>query len=841
MPNQPLSRDEARARARLISAIAYEVSLRLDGQGDTFESTAVVDFACAQPGATTFIDLEASTMVRAELNGSAIGAEHFNGSRIELAGLAAQNRLVVSARCSYEHTGVGLHRFNDPVDGAVYLHSHLEPFDAHRIFACFDQPDLKASIALQVDAPEEWEVLANGEEVGRDGRRRRFATTVPISTYLFATVCGPFHAVRDRHRDIDLGVFCRRSLAEHLDADEILEITKQGFDFFEALFDTPYAFGKYDQVWVPEFNAGAMENAGCITFSEHYIFRSKVTDAARESRAGTILHEMAHMWFGDLVTMRWWDDLWLNESFATYMATLSQVQATRFVNAWVTFCNEEKVWALVQDQLPSTHPIVADMVDTDAVRVNFDGITYAKGASVLRQLVAWVGDDAFTRGLRAYFRDHRFGNAELRDFLGALEEASDRELESWSREWLETAGVATLRPVFDTAGGRYTRFAIAQEAAPEHPSLRRHRLAIGLYGGDDGRLRRRARVELDVVGALTEVPELAGEPVADLLLVNDDDLTFAKIRLDPGSLRTALTGLSSVDSPLARILCWTAAWDMTRDAELATRRWVELVTAHAASEPDVGVLQRLLGQAERATDLYGDPGNRSTARLLLHRRARHELEAAEPGGDLQLVWTRLAATSASTAEGLGFIRALLDGSVVVPGLAVDTELRWHLVDALAAEGAADEALIAAELERDPTDIGRRRAATARAARPLPDAKREAWTRLFEERDMPLATMRALVAGIQRPRQEQVLMPYVDRYVEALDGIWRDRSPDEALTLTSGLYPSYIVDQSVVAAADRALAGDLPAPARRILSESRDQTLRALHARNADALLAETAR
>src|SRR5205807_2097988 len=346
----------------------------------------------------------------------------------------------------------------------------------------------------------------------------------------------------------------------------------------------------------------------------------------------------------------------------------------RFVNAWVTFCNEEKVWALVQDQLPSTHPIVADMVDTDAVRVNFDGITYAKGASVLRQLVAWVGDDAFTRGLRAYFRDHRFGNAELSDFLGALEEASDRELESWSREWLETAGVATLHPVFDTADGRYTRFAIAQEAAPEHPTLRRHRLAIGLYSGDDGRLQRRSRVELDVVGARTEVPELVGEEVADLLLVNDDDLTFAKIRLDPRSLETALARLSSVDSALARILCWTAAWDMTRDAELATRRWVELVTAHAAAELDVGVLQRLLGQAERAIDLYGDPGNRAAARLLLHRRARRELEAAAPGGDVQLVWTRLAATTAGAAEEIAFIRGLLDGTVVVAGLAVDTEL-----------------------------------------------------------------------------------------------------------------------------------------------------------------------
>ncbi|TMD07963.1 MAG: aminopeptidase N, partial [Chloroflexi bacterium] len=572
MPNQPLTRDEARARARLLSGVSYAVALTLE-DGDTFTSDTTAEFDCARPGASTFVDLEAHAVVSAELNGRPIPAEAFNGSRLQVEGLAEHNRLRVVARCAYGRTGSGLHRFVDPVDGETYLHSQLEPFDAHRILTCFDQPDLRAPLSLRVWAPEGWAVIANSAPDGQPaGGWHAFAPTPPISTYLYA-VCA---------------------------------------DFFEALFDHPYAFGKYDQVFVPECSVGAMENPGCITFTERYIFRARVTEAAREARASTILHEMAHMWFGDLVTMRWWDDLWLNESFATYMATLSLARATRFTNAWVTFANEEKTWALAQDQLPSTHPIVADMTDTDAVRTHFDGITYAKGASVLRQLVAWVGEEAFTAGLRTYFRRHRFGNAELGDFLVVLEEASGRELDSWTREWLQTAGVNTLRPVPGAAGGGV---AIAQEAPSHLPTpLRRHRLAVGRYAVSDGALHRVERTELDVAGALTPVEGVSPAAAGELLLVNDDDLTFAKIRLDPPSQDTALRHLSRLDAPLARSLCWTAAWDMTRDAELGSSRWVALVTEHVAAEDDIGTLQRLVGQAELATDLYADPRRREGLR-----------------------------------------------------------------------------------------------------------------------------------------------------------------------------------------------------------------------------------
>ena len=830
MPNQPLTRDQARLRAQLLSGVSYTVSLTLE-DGDSFTSDTTAEFDCARSGDSTFIDIDAQEVVSAELNGRPLPAEAFNGSRLQVDGLAAHNRLRVVARCAYGRTGSGLHRFVDPVDGETYLHTQFEPFDAHRVLSCFDQPDLRAPLTLRVWAPEGWAVIANSAPDGppADGWHA-FAPTPPISTYLYAMCAGPYQPVHADHRGIPLGIWCRRSLLEHLDADEIFDVTRRGLDFFEALFDHPYAFGKYDQVFVPECSVGAMENPGCITFTERYIFRARVTEAAREARASTILHEMAHMWFGDLVTMRWWDDLWLNESFATYMATLSLARATRFTNAWVTFANEEKTWALAQDQLPSTHPIVADMTDTDAVRTHFDGITYAKGASVLRQLVAWVGEEAFTAGLRTYFRRHRFANAELRDFLAVLEEASGRELDSWAREWLQTAGVNTLRPVPAATG---VGVAIVQEAPAHLPTpLRRHRLAVGRYAVSDGALHRVERTELDVAGALSQVDGVGPAAAGELLLVNDDDLTFAKIRLDPPSRDTVLRHLSRLDAPLARTLCWAAAWDMTRDAELASSRWVALVAEHVAREGDIGTVQRLLGQAELAIDLYADPRHRDALREQLAARAEAALDAAEPGSDVQLAWARTL-ISTSTGGRLTWVRGLLDGGVEVAGLGIDTDLRWHIVAVLAAAGAAGRELVDAELDRDPSDIGRRRAAGAIASIPDAAVKRETWVRITTDREQPLATLQAMMGGFHRPGQDAVMRAYVDPYVDELRTIWRDRQTEEAMALTGGLYPTWIAEDEVVAAADRALGLGLPAIADRILMENRDRTLRAMRARAAD--------
>ena len=839
MAENNLLRSEAAERARLLDDVHYEVALDLTG-AETFRSRTRLRCR-AEPGAATFLDVTAVAVGSATVNGTPVGADAFDSGagRLHLVGLAAENEITVVADHAYEHTGVGLHRFVDPVDGAVYLHTQFEPFDAHRVFPCFDQPDLKATFTFEVEAPEGWEVVSNGAVTERPGAgaagRWRFATTEPMSTYITALVAGPYHSVHHRHRDIELGLYCRQSLARYLDADEIFDITAAGFDFFEEAFGAPYPFGKYDQLFVPEFNFGAMENAGCVTFSERHLFRSKVTEAEREGRADTILHEMAHMWFGDLVTMRWWDDLWLNESFATFASNLGLVEATRFRTAWTTFASNWKTWAYRQDQLPSTHPIVADAPDIETMKTNFDGITYAKGASVLRQLVAWVGQKEFLDGVRAYFARHAWGNTELKDFLAALEEASGRDLGAWSQQWLTTTGVNTMRATFEAAE-TFSAFTVEQEAAPDHPTLRSHRLAVGLYDYDgERRLRRRTRVELDVEGHRTAVDELVGMAVPDLVLLNDGDLAYTKIRLDPRSLATVTASLGTLDDSLARGLCWAAAWDMLRDAELPARRYLDLVLANLGGEDQIAVVAGLLRNAESAAVVYGDPANREPARRRLAEYALAGLRSAEPGGDGQLAYARAFVAAARGADHVDLVRALLDGRPVegVDGLAVDTELRWALVRSLAAAGVDDApALIAAEEERDATDAGARHAAAARAAQPREEAKARAWSALVDG-DLPLATMRAVMGGFRQPDQEPLLEPFTERYFAALLPVWERRGPDVGMSFTELLYP--LGDGAVTTTDDWLARTDpVPAPVRRLLLEGRDQALRAARARACDA-------
>src|SRR6266566_4149411 len=673
VPN--LTRTEARRRADLLDVDAYEVELDLtDGGGKpgerTFRSRTTIRFRGREPGAGTFVDLIAQAIHSATLNGEPVDISGYAPERgLALAGLAEGNTLVVDADCLYTNTGEGLHRFVDPVDGAVYLYSQFETADAKRMYACFDQPDLKAPFTLTVTAPQDWVVVSNGRVTGRDdgvggAAVSRFATTVPLSPYVTALAAGPYHKVTDTHDGIDLGVYCRASLAEHLDADEIFLVTKQGFDWYHRAFDYRYPFDKYDQLFVPEFNAGAMENAACVTFLEDYVFRSKVTVSVYAGRAETILHEMAHMWFGDLVTMRWWDDLWLNESFATWVSLVAQAEATRWPGAWTTFTQAWKAWAYRQDQLPSTHPIAADIVDIDAVEVNFDGITYAKGAAVLRQIVAYVGRENFLAGVRAYFGKHAWGNATLADLLDALTQASGRDLAGWSKAWLETAGVNTLRAGYETGpGGTIAEFAVDQAAPESHPALRPHRIAIGLYdsgGKGPGGLTRRRRVEL--TSERTDVPKLAGERIPDLVLVNDDDLTFAKIRLDEHSLRTLIGSIGDYEQQLQAALCWAAAWDMCRDAELAARDYVSLVLSGAGSVTEISMLQTILRQAVGAVRRFADPGWRGEGLAALADGLRGLLRAAEPGSDFQLAFAQAFASVAASPADLALLGGLLDGS-----------------------------------------------------------------------------------------------------------------------------------------------------------------------------------
>jgi aminopeptidase N len=857
LPN--LTREQAVERAALVTVDSYRIVLDLtDGDGKpgerTFRSVTTVEFD-ALAGADTYLDIAADSIRSATLNGRDIDVSGYDeATGIPLTGLDAHNTVVVDADCSYSNTGEGLHRFVDPVDGEVYLYSQFETADAKRMFACFDQPDLKATFDVTVVAPEHWEVISNGATftVEQDGpaKRHTFAATPRMSTYLAALIAGPYarwdDTYSDDHGDIPLGLFCRKSLADFMDADRLFTQTKQGFGFYHDNFGVPYAFGKYDQLFVPEFNAGAMENAGAVTFLEDYVFRSKVTRASYERRAETVLHEMAHMWFGDLVTMRWWDDLWLNESFATFASVLCQAEATEFTEAWTTFANVEKSWAYRQDQLPSTHPVAADIPDLAAVEVNFDGITYAKGASVLKQLVAYVGLQEFLSGLRDYFRDHAFDNATFGDLLGALEKASGRDLSGWGRQWLKTTGLNTLRPDFDLdADGRFTRFAITQSGAqPGAGETRVHRLAVGVYDDDGtGKLVRTHREELDVDGTRTDVPALHGLSRGKLILVNDDDLTYCSLRLDPESLHTALTRIADIADPLPRTLAWSAAWEMTREAELRARDFVALVISGAHAESEVGVAQRLLLQAQTALNAYADPGWAAENGWPAFGDALLDLaREAEPGSDHQLAFVNALCASVLSPNHVAVLETLLDNepaAVNMAGLVVDTDLRWRIVTALAAAGVIDAdgaptPFIDAEAQRDPTAAGRRHAAAAAAARPQAEVKRAAWQQVIEDDTLANITARSIISGIVQPGQQELMKPWTAEYFGAISGVWQRRSSEVAQTVVVGLYPAWDVSQDGLDAADRFLADPQVPPAlRRLVVEGRAGVERALRARKFD--------
>jgi aminopeptidase N len=839
-----LTRDEAAERSALITVTSYQVDLDLTAQGGdetTFSSVTVIRFDCASPGASSYIDLTASAVREIMLNGAPVSLDAFDGDRIALAGLAARNELRVASTCAYSRSGEGLHRFTDPADKQVYLYSDLETFDAHRIYACFDQPDMKATYELAVTAPEDWQVVSNmapdSHLPSGDAVRWVFPPTPVMSTYITAVAAGPYHVVRDEHDGIPLGIYCRQSLAEYLDADELFEVTRQGFDFFHGSFGIKYPFGKYDQLFVPEFKEGAMENAGCVTFLESYIFRSRVTDFAHEARAETILHEMAHMWFGDLVTMRWWDDLWLNESFATWAGTLAQAEATRWTSAWTTFAQLYKAWAYRQDQLPSTHPIAADIPDIAAVEQNFDGITYAKGAAVLKQLVAYVGRENFLDGVRKYFAAHAWGNATLADLLAALEETSGRDLAAWSAEWLQQAGVNTLRPSYQVdADGRFTEFAVEQEAAASHPVLRSHRVAIGLYDRTSAGIVRRHRIETDVTGARTVVPELAGQARPDLVLVNDEDLTYAKIRLDEHSLRTLVDSIGDITDSLPAALCWSSAWDMCRDGEMAARDYVRLVLSGISSVADISVVQTLLRQASIAVRRLADPGWRETGLALMASTLRGLLDGAAAGSDVQLAYVRAFAGVATSAEHLALLAGLLDGSAALDGLAVDTDLRWALLSRLVSRGADGFGAerIEAELDRDATDAGQRNAEACRAAIPTAEAKREAWDTMVSG-EQTLATFRATLNGFVDLDQAALIEPYREQYFAVVGDVWRDWSTAMAQDFAGGIYAAAAISAETVRATDDYIAAaDPPDTLRRVLTEGRDDVLRALRCRATDA-------
>jgi len=849
-----LTRAEAQARAALIGTDTYAVRVDLSGREvddptTLFTSSTRIRFTAREAG-SLHVDLIAERVRAAELDGVALDPATFVDSRLPFDVGPGEHELHVDAVVRYSRSGDGLHRFIDPADGLTYLYTQFEPADARRVYACFEQPDLKARFSVSVVAPADWAVVSGGaveatSDAGDGFVLTTFATTEPVSTYLTSLLAGHYTIVDGELETakgrISSRVICRRSLAESLDTEAILEVTQGGFRTFEHHFGLPYAFGKYDQAFVPEYNAGAMENIGLVTLRDEYIFRSRVTQASRDYRQEVILHELAHMWFGDLVTMRWWDDLWLKESFATWSSNFAVGELTDdAASNWASFSAGSKTGALRADQLPSTHPIAADIVDLEAVSTNFDQITYGKGASVLAQLVAFVGREAFLSGVRTYFAEHAFGNTSLPDLLAALEPPSGRDLVAWSQRWLETAGVNTLALEVETdADDVITAAAVVQTAIPEHPTLRPHRVGVGAYDLVDGRFSRTAAVELDVDGERTPVPELVGRPRPGLLLPNDGDLTFAKVRLDAPSQETALAHLPLVADPLARAVIWASLWDACRDAELPARDYVDVVLRTAAVETVPTQLRNVLAQASLATSSYTGLAERAGVQERFERGLHELLGAAPEGSDAQLAFARSFAAATNPGWGTDLLAGWLDDRDVPEGLVIDRDLRWLLVGQLARLGRIDEAGIHAEQQRDDSNTGVELAAAARAARPTAEAKAEAWHLACETDEVTNSVQSAICASFSARGQDDVLAPYVDRYLamveeaSALRGVWATKGESLRTSAVRGLFPVPTDREPFLARLDEWLASvDLSAAVRRIVEERRADSLRALRCQQA---------
>ncbi|MEU4085103.1 aminopeptidase N [Streptomyces aureus] len=827
-----LTRDEAQTRANLLDVHHYGIELDLTGGDETFDSRTVIRFT-ARTTADTFVELKPAQLRSVTLDGRPLDPETLDENRLPLKGLTAgEHELRVDAAMRYSRTGEGMHRFTDPTDGETYLYTQLFMEDVQRVFAAFDQPDLKSVFELTVTAPGGWTVLANGvtEHLG-DGRWKA-APTPLISTYLVAVAAGPWHSVRTEHAGLPFGLHCRRSLAPYLDADadEILDVTRACFDRYHEKFDEPYPFDSYDQAFVPEFNAGAMENPGLVTFRDEFVYRSAVTDTERQTRAMVIAHEMAHMWFGDLVTLRWWDDIWLNESFAEYMGYQTLTEATRFTDTWVDFGVARKSWGYDADQRPSTHPVAPDpdaVPDTASAMLNFDGISYAKGASALRQLVTWLGEKDFLAGINTHFARHKFANATLADFIDNLASATERDVHAWADAWLRTTGVDTLTPDITDADGQW-------QLTVGHQGSRPHRIAAGAYDtvpGEDGRLALRDRFELDVPQGAPTDPRPGRRP--DLLLLNDGDLTYAKVRFDDKSFQTVRAALSGLPDPLTRATVWNALRDAVRDGELAPTAYIEAARAHLPHETDLALVQGVLTFAGvHVADRYLRPEQRPAALATLTDLCRDLIRRTEDGSHPGL---RLTAVRhlIDVAVHPDTISAWFSEGTVPGGPELDPELRWRILGRLSVLGAVDDAVIEAELVQDPSATGQEGAARCRAALPDPAAKRAAWDAMFSGDDLSNYLFSATAQGFWRPEQTDLLNGYVERYWPDVVALAARRGPAIAEAAGRYAFPACVVTPETLALGEACLRDADPIPAlRRKLADQLDDLARALKVRQA---------
>ena len=845
MPGTNIKQVEAAERSKIVKVKSYQIDLDLTTGAENFRVKTTVAFAGLTPGATTFIDCVGSKVISAKLNGVDFDPK-FDGETVYLPAIAAENVLEIEHDGIYSNTGEGLHRFVDPVDNEVYLYTQFETGDARRMYACFDQPDQKATFTISTITPKHWEVISNyGIESTKDldGDRKflQFAESQVISTYVTAIVAGPYTSVHDEYKGektIPLGIYARKSFFKHVDAENIFEVTKQGFAYFEKTFGLAYPFGKYDQIAVAEYNWGAMENVGCVTFHEDVlIFRSKVTERSYISRATTIHHEMAHMWFGDLVTMKWWQDLWLNESFAEWASYMSVSESTKYKHAWTEFNSVRKNWAYRADQLTSTHPIAVEMADLDDVRTNFDGISYAKGASVLQQLVAHVGRDNFIAGLRKYFAKHAYKNTELSDLITELEATSGKDLTAWVGTWLRTAGVNTLRPVVEIDGDNYASVSVKQEVPPMpvgSKELRPHHLFIGLFDLHDGTLVRRESIEVDIDGELTEIKAFAGKKVADLLLINDHDQSYAKLRFDERSVETMKSYEGKLDDSLARGLIWASLWDSTRDGELSASNYIKIALNTLKGETDISMITATFMQIDTAIWAYLAPENRDAMRLAVANAAEAFLDAAKPGSDHQLQYARAFTNNAVTSAHFDRLKAMLDGAV--DGLTLDADLRWYIFLCGVKRGIYGPAEIAAEGDRDKTAHGKQYVAFAHAAIPTREAKAAAFKSVTTD-DLSNSIHSYKCRGFNESIHGELLEGFVDEYFDTILKVWATKGYEIAETTATLTFPTWAISESTVKKAQQWLditGKDASHALRRSVTEGRDAMTRALKARAVDA-------
>ena len=762
--NAYLSQTDAAARSARVSNVDYVLDFTLTGK-ETFSASTTLAFDLKDNGSALTVDLDKATIKSLKVNGKDV-TPHYNGWFITLAAQdlkKGRNTVKVAYERPHSTNGEGLHRMVDPVDGRVYTYSHFEPAAAHQMFAGFDQPDLKGTYQINVSAPADWTVISTTRETNvvadGDSKRWTFPKTKKLSPYNFSMHAGPYKMWEDNSGKYPMRLFARQSVAQQVKPAEWFKYTKSGLNFFDNYFGIPYQFEKYDQILVPDFLYGAMENAGAITFAERgFMYKADMTAEQRQRLAGVIMHEMAHQWFGDLVTMQWWNGLWLNESFASFMGTLGTAEATEFKDAWRAFYSEGKQAAYAQDQRSTTHPIEVPVPSTLNAFDNIDAITYSKGASTLMQLRHLLGEDVFRKGVHNYLVKYQYKNARLEDFIGSLGQAAGRDMKGWTQQWLYQPGVNTITANYTCAAGKIGSFTLQQSAPAEFPTLREQRVQVASFRRDGEQLKLDRKVPVTYKGATTAVPGMVGAACPDLVYPNFEDWGFVKVQLDPRSFDSARAQIKGVDDPLLRAMLWQSLWDGVRDGKLPLNDFIATAIANAPGEKDYTLLGDVLGKVVLSKNyldrMHLDGPYTAQATRQLEQMTWNGAVAAKGDDNFQRRWFGTYLGVASSREGLDRLAGLLDGKTTIDGLAINQDLRWAIIGRLNRYGyPGAAALVEAEQARDKSDTGAAAAIAATVSRPDPAVKTE-WLGTIQDLQtkLPFSRVRTAMGSLYPAEQ-----------------------------------------------------------------------------------------